>query len=175
MSTYTSKSRLFRISLPANWRVYEEGNTGITAVPEGGVAQSGNRTDIVYGAMVNHYDPFGESKTRRRSAGVYRDQVTLEDASNDLIAQIRQGSPHLSAIRGSSQRINVSGGQALAVSLRGTNPNTRIQERVTVVTRGLPDGHILYLLFVTPEREAQQYSRVLQAMVNSFQVSDAAH
>jgi hypothetical protein len=172
LRTYTSRSRVYRISLPSNWRVYEQGNTAITAAPEGGVAQSGNRTEIVYGAIINHYDPFGASGGRR---SVYQGTVTLEDASNDLIAQIRQGSPHLKPIRNSSQRFRLSGGEALSVSLRGTNPNTRIQERVTVVTRQLHDDHLLYLLFVTPEAESRQYAPVLQSMVNSFQVDEDAN
>ena len=168
MRTYTARSRLFRVALPSNWRIYEEGGTAITAAPEGGIAQSGNRTEIVYGAIVNHYEPFGADPR------AYGQNVTLVDATNDLVAQIRQGGRHLAPISRSAQRIRVSGGQALAVSLRGTNPNTRINERVTVVTRQLEDGHLLYLLFVTPEREAQQYGQVLTAMVNSLQV-DADH
>ena len=173
LKTYTSRSRLYRISLPSNWRVYEQGNTAITAAPEGGVAQSGNRTEIVYGAIVNHYEPFGASNSRN---SVYGERVSLQDATNDLIAQIRQGGQHLRTVRGTTQRFSLSGGEALSVALRGTNPNTRIQERVTVVTRQLEDGHVIYLLFITPEREAQQYSKVLQAMVNSFQVDhDARH
>jgi beta-barrel assembly-enhancing protease len=176
MRTYTSRSRVYRLALPSNWRVYEDGNTTITAAPEGGIAQSGNRTEIVYGAIVSHYDPFGaaESGRRRRSTNrsVYEGAVSLENASNDLIAQIRQGGAHLQPIRGSQQRLRVGGGEALVISLRGMNPNTRIQERVTVVTRQLHDDHLLYLLFVTPEREASQYARVLQAMVNSFEVDE---
>ena len=180
MRTFTSRSRVWQISVPSNWRVYEEGTTGITAAPEGGVGQVGNRTEIVYGAIVNHYEPFGaassSSRLRSSNRSVYGSSVSLEDATNDLVAQIRQGGQHLQVVRGTSQKFTLSGGPALSVALRGTNPNTRVAERVTVVTRHLEDGHVIYLLFVTPEREAQQYSRVLQAMVNSFQVDhDARH
>ncbi|MGZ8869086.1 MAG: M48 family metalloprotease [Thermoanaerobaculia bacterium] len=178
MRTYTSRSRVFQLSLPSNWRVYEEG-AGITAAPEGGIGQVGNRTEVVYGAIVNHYEPFGaaESRSRLRSSNrsVYGSGVSIEDATNDLIAQIQSGGKHLKPIRGSSQKFTVSGGPALSVALRGTNPNTRIAERVTVVTRQIEDHHLVYLLFVTPDREAQRYAPVLQAMVNSLRIDENAN
>ena len=167
MQTFTSPSRVFRVNYPSNWRVYQEGNSGVTMSPEGGIGNVGGRTEVVYGAMINHYDPFGSSNSR-----VYSDNVTLEDASTDLIGAIRKGSPHLSPIRNSTQKFSLDGGPALAVSLRGTNPTTRVNERVTVVTRQLADHHLLYMVFVTPDREAQSYAPVLQAMVNSMQVDE---
>jgi beta-barrel assembly-enhancing protease len=176
LRAYTSQSGVYRISYPSNWRVYEQGSTGVTLAPEGGVGNVGNRTEVVYGAIVNHYEPFGAatgSRLRGSTPNVYGSSVSIEDASSDLVAQIRQSSPHLSAIRNSTQRFQIDGGNALAVSLRGTNPNTRIQERVTIVTRQLHDNHLVYMLFVTPEREASRYSPVLQAMVNSLQIDDS--
>jgi hypothetical protein len=68
----------------------------------------------------------------------------------------------------------MANGSALAASLRGTNPNTGVNERVTIVTRQLADDHLVYLLFVTPDAEASRYTNVLNAMVSSMQV-DAAH
>jgi beta-barrel assembly-enhancing protease len=171
MRSFTSPSRVFRVSYPSNWRIYQEGSTGVTIAPEGGVGNAGNRTEIVYGAMVNHYDPFGSNDNGR----VYGGNVSLQDAANDLIGQIRKGSPHLRVISGSTQQFNISGGRALAVSLRGTNPNTRLSERVTVVTRQLHDDHLIYMVFVTPEAEARAYAPVLQAMVNSLEVDEDRH
>jgi hypothetical protein len=78
-------------------------------------------------------------------------------------------------INGSTQRLNVNGGQAIAASLRGTNPNTRVKERVTVVTRQLADDHLVYLLFVTPDRDASKYQSTLNAMIRSIEVNEQAH
>ena len=177
MSTFTSPSRVFRVSYPSNWRVYQDGNAGVTFAPEGGVGDAGGRTEVVYGAVINHYDPFGSQPTTRSrlrgSAGsVYDQNVTIDQASTDLINQVRQGSPHLKAISNSTQRFKITGGDALSVALRGVNPNTRLNERVTVVTRQLHDDHLIYLLFVTPENDARNYGPVLQAMVNSLQVDE---
>ena len=156
LRSFTSPAGIYRLSYPSNWRVYQEGRTGATIAPEGGVVSAGGRNEVVYGAMVNHYDGRG----------------TLSEATNDLLGQIQQSSPHLRAIRNSTQRFNLDGGPALSVALRGTNPNTGIQERVTLVTRQLGDGHLLYMAFVTPERDASNYGQILQAMVNSMQVDE---
>jgi hypothetical protein len=177
MSTYSAPSGVYRLSYPSNWKVYQEGSNGVTIAPEGGVGEVGGRTEVVYGAMINHYDPFGSQGMTSSLRGtpqsnVYMGNISLEDATNDLIGQVRQGSPYLSMINNSTQKFNVSGGRALSVALRGTDPNTGLNERVNVVTRQLEDGHLLYLLFVTPENDATRYGPVLQAMVNSLKVSD---
>lgn len=177
MRSYTNRSGLYRLSYPQNWRVYEQGTAGVTIAPEGGIGEINGRTEVVYGAIVAHYDPFGaqqqrSSRFRSGNSGNVYGNVTLEDATNDLIAQIQQSGPHLRTIRNSTQRFNLSGGTALSAAMRGTNPTTGINERVTVVTRQLADDHILYMLFITPEEEASSYSRVLQNMVASLQIDD---
>jgi Zn-dependent protease with chaperone function len=165
LRTYTNRSGAYALRYPSNWKVYDSGGFGVTIAPDGGIGQAGNRTEVVYGLMVNHYDPFGKNYQGR--------QISMQDATNDLIAQIRSGSPHLKVINGSGQQLRLDGRTAVAASLRGVNPNTRINERVTVVTRALPDGHLIYLLFVTPEQEASRYSSVLSNIVASIDVSEA--
>ncbi|HVS30515.1 MAG TPA: M48 family metallopeptidase [Thermoanaerobaculia bacterium] len=184
MRAYTSRSGIYKVNHPSNWRVYEEGTTGVTIAPEGGIGNVGGKTEVVYGAIVNHYDPFGAATSSRstrfglrtgRTNDVYSSSITLRDASNDLVAQIRNTSPHLSPIRNSTQTFRITGGAAMATGLRGTNPNTRLQERVTVVTRQLHDDHLVYMLFVTPEKDASRYGNVMQAMINSLQIDEDRH
>ncbi len=163
LRSYTARSGLFRINHPSNWQVYEQGNAGVTIAPPSAVVGS----DIVYGAIINHYAPFGGSRS------LVQGNATLEDATNDLLSMLQQSSPYLRVASGSGQRVRMAGGQALAATLRGTDPNTGIAERVTVVTRKLADDHLIYMLFITPDREASNYSSVLNAMVSSMQVNDA--
>ncbi|HET7437291.1 MAG TPA: M48 family metallopeptidase [Thermoanaerobaculia bacterium] len=172
--TFTSPSGVYAVKYPSNWQVYQQGSTGVTIAPQGGIGNVGNRTEVVYGAIVNHYDPFGNTPRSylRGSGSSSSASANLTDATNDLLAQIQHDSPHLRVISNSTQRFNLDGGTALAASLRGTNPNTRIQERVTIITRQLPDQHLVYLLFVTPEQEASQYASVLDSMVRSIQIDD---
>jgi beta-barrel assembly-enhancing protease len=172
---FTNRSRAYEVAYPSNWRVYESDGFGVTIAPEGGVGNVGNRTEVVYGAMINHYDPFGNTSGTYLREGGRGGSITLQDATNDLVGQIVQSSPHLKVVRGSTQQLKLDGKTALAATLRGTNPNTRINERVTVVSRALPDGHVMYMVFVTPEQEAQQYSRVLNSMLESLNVDDTKH
>jgi beta-barrel assembly-enhancing protease len=171
---FTNRSRAYEIGYPSNWRVFESDGFGVTIAPEGGIGNVGNKTEVVYGAMINHYDPFGNS------SGTYlRDtrngSITLQDATSDLVTQIMKSSPHLKVVRGSTQELTLDKKTALAATLRGVNPNTRINERVTVVSRALPDGHVMYMVFVTPEQEASQYSAVLNNMLKSLNVDDTKH
>lgn len=172
--TFRNRTSSFEVAYPSNWRVYDSGGFGVTLAPEGGVGTVGGKNEVVYGAMINHYDPFGNA------SGTYlRDtrsgSITLQDATNDLVSQVVQSSPHLKVVRGSTQQLKLDGKTALAATLRGVNPNTRINERVTVVTRALPDGHLMYMVFVTPEQEAQQYGAVLNSMLKSINVDDTKH
>jgi Zn-dependent protease with chaperone function len=170
---FTNRSSAYAIGYPSNWRVYDSGGFGVTIAPEGGVGDAGNgRTEIVYGMIVNHYDPFGNTPRSYLREGRTSTAVTLQDATNDLIAQVRQNSPHLRVLSGSGQQLRLDGKTALAATLRGVNPNTRIDERVTVLTRALPDGHLIYMLFITPEQEAKRYGTVLNNIVASIDVND---
>jgi beta-barrel assembly-enhancing protease len=169
---FSNRSGAYEIAYPSNWRVYDSGGFGVTIAPEGGVGTVGGKTEVVYGLIVNHYEPFGNTPRSYLRDGRTTQSVTLQDAANDLIAQVRQSSPHLKVISGSGQQLRLDGKTAIAASLRGRNPNTRLDERVTLVTRALPDGHLIYMLFVTPEQDAQRYSSVLNQVVQSINVND---
>jgi Zn-dependent protease with chaperone function len=173
LKSYTSRSGVYRVSYPSNWGVIEEGNTGVTIAPQGGVVSAGGQNQIVYGAIINHYAPFGNNQRYLNGVGG-SSNATLENATNDLIAQIQQASPFLKLIKGSGQKMNVNGGTALAAGLTGQNPQTGVNERVTVVTRPLADGHLVYLLFVTPSSQASNFQGVLNTMVNSMQIAQGA-
>lgn len=162
---YTSQSGLFKVSYPSNWKVIEEGSAAVTIAPPGGYGTANGQPAIVYGAMVNHYHPF-----ENRGYG----QVSLQDATSDLVGAIQQGSPYLQLISQNAQRVKMANGTALAASLRGQDPVTGVNERVTVVARQLPDNHLIYLLFIVPETEASRYNSVLTQMVDSMAVNPSA-
>jgi hypothetical protein len=177
LRTYTSRSGLYSISYPSNWQVYESSNTGVTIAPPGGVGNVQGQNEVVYGAIINHYDPFGNvSSSQLRSSddnGGYGGNISLTDATNDLLTEIQRGSPYLQLVSNKGQRVRMAGGTALAAALRGTDPNTGINERLTIVTRQLSDEHLVYLLFVTPEAEAKGYSNLLNQMVSSMRINQS--
>ena len=157
------------MQIPSNWRAYDAQNGfGVTIVPEGGVVDTGNGQEgIVYGVIVNHYDPFDGTSGRRNP--------TLAQATSDLISQIRQSNSHLQATsRG--RRETIDGQPGMSTILSGTSPVTGEEERVTVVTRQMGDGHILYALLIAPGRDYAAVSTAFTRMVQSLRVNDdAAH
>jgi beta-barrel assembly-enhancing protease len=179
MKTFVNPTRLYSVSIPSNWQVYQQGNTGATFAPQGGIGTVNGQSDVVVGAIINHYDPFGNAQGNglqgSSSGGGYYGNASVEDATNDLIATVQRSSPYLQVVNGSQQKMRVNGGTALSAMLRGRDPNTGLDERITVVTRQLSDEHLVYMLFITPERDASRYANVLNTMVSSLQVSNAAH
>jgi hypothetical protein len=136
----------------------------VTLVPEGGVVETSNgQQAILYGVIVNHYDPF-EGSVGRRNA-------TLQQATSDLINQIRQTNTHLRS-SGSARRTTIDGQPALTTVLTGTSPVTGEEERVTAVTRETGDGHVIYSLFIAPGRDYSTFARAYERMLNSMRVND---
>ena len=165
--TYTSRSRLFQVRYPDNWQVYETGPNGVTITPENGVVEASGRTEVVYGSILNHYEPFQNDTNRRRY------DTTPEEATSDLVDQISRGSGYLKLVRGSTKRINLpQGGSALTATLTGTSPLTGLKERVTILARSLDDEHLVYMLFITPDRDSQAFSQVFNEMAGSLRVDE---
>ncbi len=166
MRTYTNRGGIYQLQVPSNWEVVGENGAAVTFAPRGGAGEVDGRSEVVYGLIVNHYEPFGNSRSSRGR------QTSIEEGTDDLIAQIRQSSTHLRPVRGSQRKFRLSGGTGLGVSLAGRSPSTGIDEQVTLITRQLVDGHLVYMLFVTPEADARNYEQVLSAIVQSFRVDD---
>jgi beta-barrel assembly-enhancing protease len=165
LATYRQPDGFFAIQYPDNWRPYEPDNGyGVTIVPNGGVVDTGNgQQSIIYGVIVNHYDPFQSRSTRR--------PPSLDEATQDLLAQITESNPHLRPT-GSRRRETIDGASALSQVLSGRSPVTGEEERVTVFTRELPDGHVVYALFIAPGREYAAMAPVFSRMVRTLQVND---
>lgn len=163
---FTQDDDFFTLEYPDNWRVYEaDQGLGVTIAPEGGIVEGPQGQAIVlYGVMINHYDPF--------ESGTLRGGITLNEALDDLIAQVRRSNPHLrrsTAVR----RGSLAGAPSLQTVLSGTSQVTGMEERVTVFVRELEDGHIIYALFVAPGRDYNALSPTFERMVRTLQVNDA--
>jgi beta-barrel assembly-enhancing protease len=163
MRTFQQRDGFFEIEYPSNWRAHEaRRGYGVVIAPEGGIEDDGARgQNVLYGVVINHYDPFD------RSGG-----GTLEEATDDLVGQIRRGSPHLRARGGSERRKTVDGARGLTVVLQGRSPLTGAEERVTVLTRELTDDHVLYALLVAPREDSPELTPVFDRMVDSLRVND---
>lgn len=108
------------------------------------------------------------------SAGSDRTQLAV--ATNDFLNEIFKTNPNLKMVPDSQRSDRSDGDAALTLVLAGLSPVTREEERVTVFTRELPDGHIIYALFVAPGSDHKELRPTFDRMVMSLHVSDeSAH
>ena len=167
-ATFRQRNGFFSLDVPDNWRAYEAANGfGVTIVPDGGVVDTGNgQQAIVYGVILNHYDPFDGRVGSR--------EPTLAEATNDLLAQVQRSNPYLRPRSRSMRDEVVAGAAAKSAVLAGRSPVTREEERVTVFTRALGDGHVVYSLFIAPGRDYKALSSTFTRMMQSLRVEDRA-
>jgi Zn-dependent protease with chaperone function len=179
LRTYRQANGVYEIAYPDNWREYPGNDTlGVTFVPEGGAVEANGQTQIIYGAMVNHYRPLGNQSAKRprnlRGGASGGQRLSLSEATNDLVNSITQSNPYLRVVNGSNQEAKLAGRNGLTVTLQGRSPIYGRDERVTLYTRAMDDGDIFYLLFITPNDDYRDYSRSFERMIKSLTINDAA-
>jgi hypothetical protein len=171
--TFTQRAGFYSIEYPDNWRPYEASEGyGVTIVPPGGVLEAApGEPAIVCGMVINHYVPFeGSVDDRSGASGPLSGRSRLEDATNDLVRQTLHANPYLSPQRGSGRRVTVAGGEGISIDLSGQSPVTGDTEHVRVVTRELPDGHVLYVLTVIPGAAVPAQSGTLDRMISTLRL-----
>ncbi|HET6372117.1 MAG TPA: M48 family metallopeptidase [Candidatus Polarisedimenticolia bacterium] len=192
--TFEHSRQFFTMDYPSNWRVYQAVNgLGVTMAPDGGFVDTGGQErDLVYGVIVNHYDPldeYDEEDTQRFPAvggstqgflvgtgSGSRDRTQLARATNDLLKEILRTNPNLQLVPDSQRNDRINGAAALSLVLSGRSPATRQEERVTLFTRELPDEHVIYALFIAPAAAYNELRPTFNRMVSSLRVNDeAAH
>jgi Zn-dependent protease with chaperone function len=158
---FQQRNGFFTVDYPANWQAFPaRRGYGVVIAPPAAIRQEGERQDVLVGLIINHYEPFDG-----------RSEATLDEATDDLVRQILRGSPHLREAEG-PRRETVGGGRGRSLVLSGVSPTTGESEDVTVLTRELSDGHVLYALAVAPSNEAGSFSRAFDRMLESLRVDD---
>lgn len=171
--TFAPRDGLFSVEYPDNWRVYEsDRGVGVTLAPEGGVTEDrGGQQGIVYGVIINRYDPSqspdGYADDRERPGS-----SDLEQATDDLVAQLLRTNSYLRRSSRSPRREVLDGSRALSLTLSGRSPLTNQDERVTVFTREMPEGGVVYSLLIAPSRDYGALDDTFQRMVESLRVTD---
>ena len=182
---FAQSDGFFTIDYPENWKAYQAG-FAVSMAPDGGVVTAADGKQVMlYGVIVNHYAPFEGDSARwlgslRHSYAPFEDRTrprgTLEDGTDDLVRQIMSSNSYLSTQDASAQPEVIDGAQGFSVLLSGRSPVTGTDERVTVYTRALPDGHVIYAIFVVPETDYATVSRTFGRMLRTLSVNDeAAH
>ncbi len=186
--TFAQRGRLFRIEHPSNWQTYESADgLGVTMAPQGGFVDSGgSEKDLIYGVVVRHYAPFlndaAEDADGRfsflgspGSPPAQNSRTGLAEATNDLVGQIIRTNPTLKLVTDSPRSDTIDGASALSLVLAGRSAVTGEEERVTIFTRGLPDDHVIYALFIAPGQDYGQLKGTFARMMGSLRVNDEAH
>jgi len=166
MRTFEQRNGAFRVRFPDNWQAQEaRSGEGVTLVPEGGAVTRRGEDAIVYGAIISTFDPVAGGS--RSNSGR---QLSLESATESLLAQILESNNYLKRDRNSTRRVSVDGARGLSVSLSGRSPVTEQQERVVLVTRPIDNNRLIYLLFISPERDYDDLQPVFDNIASSFRV-----
>jgi beta-barrel assembly-enhancing protease len=193
---FEQRNGLFTIEHPDNWRAYASGSGyAVSMAPEGGVVDTDDgQQAMLYGVIVNHYAPFEgvivnrdapfegvtdrQQQSRQNRYAPFEDtnqwRGSLEDATDDLVRQIVRSNPYLRAQDGLARLEEIDGASSFAVVLTGRSPVTGQEERVTVVTRALSDGHVLYALCIVPGRGHESMARTFAYMLGTLSVNDGA-
>jgi Zn-dependent protease with chaperone function len=145
----------FTISYPDNWQASGNQNSDVTIAPQAGVSQG----SIAYGTVIGGaQDPNGAS---------------LDQATESLVQSLQESNPGLQA-SGTPQNIQVSGVQGRSVNLTGNSPIQQngkpLPERDWLVTVPRPQGGLLYLVFIAPQRDFNDLHPTYQKMLQSLQV-----
>lgn len=148
------QNSVLRMSYPDNWKSYgQEG--AVTFAPGGGIVDDGRgNAALAYGVIVNifetHSDRYG--------------QVTLEDATDQLIDDLRHSNPAMRIAR-RHERVRIGGERALSTYLTNDS-QTGGKEYLWLVTILRPAG-LVYLVCVAPERDYDDFDQTFQNMLSS--------
>jgi Zn-dependent protease with chaperone function len=145
---------LFSISYPANWQAMS-GQNSVTIAPPAGLTQGA----IAYGVVI----------------GVAQDAnpESLDQTTQNLAQSLQQSNPGLQ-ISGNVERIRVDGTEGRSVTFMGKSPiqqtGRALPERDWLVTVPRPEGGLLYLVFIAPERDVSLLRPTYQRMLDSLRV-----
>jgi Zn-dependent protease with chaperone function len=140
-----------KLEFPSNWKSNGQGSA-VTLYPEGGVARnSRGNPELAYGTMVNRYEPRAGS--------------SLESATEQLIASLRQSNPNLEIHR-RAEPMRLGGQRSLSAYLLNDSP-VKGKELIWLVTTMRPDG-MFYVVSVAPQADYDHYSKSFEATINSF-------
>ena len=147
----------YQISYPENWQVFGDQSSNVTIAPASGVSQNA----VAYGVMIANYQPEEQG-------------TSVDNATHELLASLKQSNPDMKQI-GNAETIRVNGVSGKSVDLIGSSPirdaqGKPIAERDWVVTIPRRDGTVLYLVFISPDKEFGAMRPAFEGMLRTLQV-----
>jgi peptidase M48-like protein len=151
--TYT-EGRLFRISVPSNWRELP-GTSVVTFAPEGAYGDVNGQSVFTHGVEV------GSARNEAHD---------LQTATEELVASLAAGNPGLSR-PSRYDRVRVGGRQGLRAVMANTSSAGQ-PETIVAFTSRLSDGSLFYAVAVAPSSDFQVYGRIFDRVISSIQLID---
>jgi len=147
----------YQVSYPENWQVFGDANSNVTIAPKSGVSQNA----VAYGVMIANYQAEEAS-------------ASLDGATHELLASLRQSNPEMKQI-GNDESIRVNGLSGKSVDLVGPSPikdaqGKTLEERDWVVTLPRKDGTLLYLVFISPDKDFGAMRPAFEGMLRTLQL-----
>jgi beta-barrel assembly-enhancing protease len=155
MESYRGANGIYQVDYPSNWEVFEGRDGGVSFAPDWAI--EGN--DLTRGVIVGSYSPKANKGT-----------VTLTKALNNLINDLKQSNSYLEEDERDRYTERLAGRNALATFMFGRNP-AGYEERVWLVTR-TSGTEVIYMIFIAPEQDFQQYKSTFTSMLRSFSVNE---
>ena len=150
-STYRSLDHsAFTITYPQNWTPSGDPNSSVTIAPQGGA--SGNA--VAYGVII--------------SGAQVPQGTSLDDATNQLASQMQQQNG-LKPV-GNGESFTLNGRSARSLVFQGSSPLQGEQERDWLVTQQSANGTLMYLVFVSPEKDFKSLQPSFEKMLRSFRM-----
>jgi beta-barrel assembly-enhancing protease len=147
---------MFQIAYPENWEAFGNSNSPVTIAPRAGVNQSA----IAYGVIISGYQP--------------QARQSLSQSAEQIFQSLQQSNPQMRAA-GQLQPLSVQGLDAVAINLVSPSPlsdgsGRAVTERDMLVAIQRPDGIVIWMLFVAPERDFQALSPTFEQMLRSLRL-----
>ena len=182
--TFAHRNGAYQLEYPSNWTPHASADGfGVTFAPVGGFVDAGGaEKDLIYGVVVNHYEPFRNDPdpavdrfSFQGAAGAQAvSRTNLAEATRDLIGQILRTNPTLTPVPDSERVDTIDGASAISLVLSGRSAVTGEDERVTVFTRELADDHVVYALFIAPVQDYAELKSTFNHMIGTLRVTDVA-
>ena len=144
----------YTVSHPENWQVFGDKSSSVTIAPKAGISENA----VAYGVIINAYQPEG--------------QASLDDATHQLLKSLQQADSNMKAV-GHDEDIRVNGVPGKSIDLlnvspiRTTDGGTQ-RERDWLVTLQRKDGSLLFLVFVSTEKDFDQMRPAFEKMLRSL-------
>lgn len=145
----------FSIGYPDNWQV-QESEDAVALIPPHGIVDAADAGMVqAYGTAISRFHP------QKSGHGTWG----LVDATQELLASMRESNPNLRVIKQTGLQLN--GRAALSSLLENDSPLPNQRERDLLVTTRQND-YLFSLIFIAPESSFDSYTPAFDAILHSL-------